>query len=470
MVTRKSANDTPPLNAEEAAPLLPSPGSRVRAKTTLDYEIDGSNNAHLFGCEQGISDEDIEALAAEDIQLDPLTRFCQEWANYVGYNLVIVRLPDPAARRMPGNQFRNPCFEVENLGEIPFDPSSLVATLQIVNGNSGGAFRLFLRDHNGQLIPDARLDRIVISDPARGYNPTPVNTTPGVPAYPSLQNPPAKPPEKSAMELRMESLQAQLFETALTRALNPPIPPPGSGLSDEDRLAVLLLSKGDLLGNVINKITAIAQAPDAASATPGWRERLIDASIDIATKNPVLIERVSSTIERIVQTILPPRQGQIINEPVSYAPEAQPNYAPAMNPAPETNLKLETLKPETNNDPENDDDMADIVECIITRLGDSTPLDMRDPLFTELANEYPLKFRFICGLIAQSDLDDIIAYISDKSELYAMLLTSPATGAHYRARVQELQNLLRQAKQSAEAKINAARQQQTEAPANAPES
>src|SRR6267142_30654 len=157
----EAANDeTPPVG------IPPNADVTVRFKQPVDPNALGRTPGSTY-------DRELQEIAAEEFPdeppPDPLTEFTNEWRNYIGYPLKIVRLPDPAVRRIPGSTYNRPCFELEQLSDMPFEPVNIVGALQIVNGNSGGVFRIWLTDETGASIPGARLDRIVIADPPKQY-------------------------------------------------------------------------------------------------------------------------------------------------------------------------------------------------------------------------------------------------------------------------------------------------------------
>src|SRR6185436_10651609 len=129
-------------------PTMPPPGTRAQVKTQISYDM----NVQPEGPQARGYATELDELALENeddlglLPSDPVTDFCERYRAYTGYNLRVVRLPDPAARRIPGQAYARPCFELEILGDTPFDPSNLPATLQMLNGNSGGVFRLLLAD------------------------------------------------------------------------------------------------------------------------------------------------------------------------------------------------------------------------------------------------------------------------------------------------------------------------------------
>jgi hypothetical protein len=152
---------------------MPPPGTPASVETKIRYDTNVnpnpaanrySNDLRELAANEFDDDDDERPLPVPN---DPLTDFCDHWREYVGYPLKVVRHPDPAVRRIPGQTYNRPCFEIESLGSTPFDPVNLVSTLQLVNGNSGGAFRLFLTDEYGSIVEGARLERIVIPDPPR---------------------------------------------------------------------------------------------------------------------------------------------------------------------------------------------------------------------------------------------------------------------------------------------------------------
>lgn len=447
-------------NESSAQPVIP-PGTK--AKVRVDYETTVDPNltsqAQRFNNElYELADTAINERMLDDtarpaaLPFDPVSDFCALWRNYAGCLMKVTRLPDPATRRMPGQQYARPCFEIESLGATPFDPANLEGTLQIVNGNSGGVFRLWLVDDNGMPIEDAHLDRVVIGDPPKQFNrrenERELFRDPRYAVNTPQQQAPAPPPQKSEMELRMERIQGELFETVLKRALNPvapTAPDPTANMSEDDRLTLLLVKQGALLPSIVQKITTLAGAPEAATIKETWQERGINALLQIAQTNPAIIERVSGVVERIVERVLPnPRAPVNIapnlqqSRPVQHAPAQRAN--PTLAAPPVTQYTENPDAPEDERpDVDEDEDIMDIISSLFTLVNDTRPFTTTDPVFRELSQAYPQKFRGALIMIATQPLDSIIAWLSTQDPLYESLLTSPITAGHYRARLAELQ-------------------------------
>lgn len=451
-------------DALETPGMMPPPGIPAQIRTEIKYErrIDPSTtNASGYP-------SDLAELAAEEDETlapsDPLSVFIETWRDYEGITLRIARLPDPAARRMRGQTYARPWFgEVENLGDMPFDPANLVSTLQMINGNSGGVFRLWLADETGRPIPGAKLDRVAIADPPRpfsGYDD---------PRYPqhTIQQPPPPAREPSQMELRVQELQERIFNQALDNALKPaPTPPPAAadpfaGLSEEDRLTLLLVKRGDVLSQITQRVTSLAQAPDNTPDKLDWKDRGLNALVGLVETNPAVVERVSGIIERIVNRVLPEQhnapgsyqQQPPQQNPQSYyqnpAPYAQP---PAqLPPAQAMPTGLPELPEPDEQEDEQDADIMDILQELFTLFSDTRPIRLDDPVFIELRKRYQIKFRVAVGLIQKTPLPDLVAWICEQSPLYETMLMSPATSTHYIARLKELQDLVIAAAQPAQA-------------------
>lgn len=439
-------------NEQAPQPVIP-PGTK--AKVRVDYETQINPNLQA----QDVADypNDLRALAADefetpaDLPLDPLSEFCATWRLYVGYPMKVTRLADPATRRIPGQAYNRPCFEVEYLSDTPFDPANLTGTLQIINGNSGGVFRLWLTDESGTPIPDARIDRVVIADPPKHFGNSPQQRQPFDPRYdidprrpwPPEPTPPAPLPQKSAMEQRIENLQATLFEDAVRRAMNPTPVAAVDGLSAEDRVGLLLLNQGGLLATLMDKVTTLAQSPEAAAVKETIGERAINAGLRIAETNPAIVERISSTLERIVDRVLPNP-----NAPVTVAANIQPPQSQQTRVSAPHPVQLPPPGPTAPDAPEPDDtdvddDIMDIVEQLFTLLTDTRPFDVNDPVFVELRETYPLKFAAAIRMIATQPLDQIVTWLKTQSPVYESLLNGPVTSEHYTNRLAELQQFCR---------------------------
>lgn len=379
-----------------------------------------------------------EELDGPDLEMpsDPLSDWLETWARFVGWSCMVIRLPDPSTRRIAGQTYNRPHFAgPEQLGAIDFDPNPInfINSLQLINGNSGGCFQLWLVNQTGQRIPESILYSVSIGNPRTATT----NTTPTPPPIPQYQVP--QSPPKSESEKRFEEMKDRLFMTAIERSLNPPAPVSGSNLSPEDQAKLYLLGNTDFLTNIFGKMTELATHAAATNEPkePTWRDRAIDGAIEVFKSNPAVVERVSTTVERIIARILPdPRHDtQPIPLPVypdSSQPQPQPQYAPPVEAA---------FEDTTDPDDEADEDM-DILDRLINLLKADTPLTWKNPLLTELLNNYPLKMKYALRMIAASTVTEIVEWIKDNgSELHAGLLDDPRLGPHLHARLAELKAL-----------------------------
>lgn len=379
---------------------------------------------------------DLDALALEaDADLsppDPLAEFLDNWQQCIGYNCEVVRLPDPADRRMPSAHYARPNFgEIERLGGVPFDPVNFVPALQMINGNSGGVFRVWLTDNAGQMIPGARLERLAIADP------------PGAKQSPQLNmhQQPAPQTERyqpSQLEQQMQQLQAQLLQTALDRALNPAppaAPPAAPSLPDEDRLALMLFKQGNLLGPIIEKIASTASQVESAGQST-WK----DKAMDYVMQNPQVgmqltgaAERVITGLTNLVATILPgASQTSSAPQPIQHAPQATPAAQAAPAPAPEA-------EPIDVEDEQETEDM-ELLEEIVTVLSGDEPL-AGNPIFQQLQKDFPERFPFYVNLIAKlPSADMMLTFIGKLTPLYRKLINGPMRD-HYLKRAEELRQL-----------------------------
>lgn len=445
----------PSLENLEAAtsddkPLAIPPGARVRVD--FDAPVDTST---LLANDSQYPDELARLAASElsdtDAPPDPLTDFCSEWSDYAGCIMRVTRLADPAARRMPGQTYNRQCLEVESLGDTPFDPVNLQGTLQLINGNSGGVFRIWLIGEDSRPISGAFLNRLAIGDPPKQYNPA----TAMQPPYYQQQPPPPKP-EPSALEIRMQQLQERLLENALTRLMTPPPDPqpqpPASTISDEDRLTLLLVKEGNLLPTVVGKLATLAGAPEAAGTKQTWSDWLKDTGGELLRTNPEIGERITNTLANVVTLVLDRLPGKQAEQP----PQPQrPQLVPysggrvePFTPRADVNTGLpEVPQPDDDDDDDQpiDESLEDatmiILEDLLGLLSGNEPLVPDHPVFINLARRYPVVFPQAVNLIAAQPLDAIILWVKGKSPLYANMFDSEVTGPHYRARLQELQTL-----------------------------
>lgn len=473
-MTRRSREQAPQIadlesaaNPVDAPGVMPPPGTRAQVETKLRYDINVDPNASRYP-------DDLRALAAEELgnddddgtdnealPLDPLTAFCEEWTQYSGCELLVVRHPDPPIRRRPGQEFNRPTLELENLGTIPFAPSNLVYDLQLINGNSGGVFRLFLRDNYGRLIDGARLDRIIIPDPTvrekrrRNYDDDDYYESRRAPVVAAAP----EPPVKSETELMVEQAQRELFTRALSRALDPPKPEPVNPLSlmsEEDRLAMSLLQKGDLLPRIVDKIASLAQQPERIESST-WKDKLADVAFDLVTKNPAIVAQTTDIITRaavaILSTFAPRGPQVVVSEPVQPAQPTRPvvhhppaqRANPAIAPAPVTRDPGSLPEtPQPDDDPDFDDDDPELIMLEeLTKLMLSTkPIRLDDPVILDLQAEYPQQFEAALAGIASLNSGVLITYICRKSEFAAEMFNSNITGPHLRRRLEELKALV----------------------------
>lgn len=470
-MTRRNSN-TPNLADLEGAnepidtpPMMPPPGTPAKARTIFDWQANIDPN-QVPG-QARYSDELRELAASEfaampELPLDPLSAFCEQWHDYAGCSLIVTRHPDPVHKRPAGRQYNIPSFEIENIGSMPFDPINIVSDLQAFNGNSGGVFRLFLRDYNNQRI--ASLDRVVIPDPPNErLNASRRRDNDYDNEHSRYREPvsaPAPSP-KSDDEIMLANAKNQLFTTALARALEPPKPAepvnPLTQLSAEDQLAFGLLKQGNTLQTVIEKIATITNQPDRIDPAPTWKDKGMDAAIQLVTQNPAIIAQVTDIATRALTalvTAFAPRASQVINEPlpahiqtVQHRPPAQrttPVLQPALQSAPVSPQAVSGL-PETNqpeDDPFDDDDPELIMLEEITKLLLSTkPLSLSDPVILDLQTEYPQQFATALGAIAAMPSGFVINYICRKSEFAADMFESH--GPHLQKRLEELKALIK---------------------------
>lgn len=407
---------------------------------------------------------ELAELAGDDLDTPPpdeISAFCYNWQNFSGYPLAIIRLPDPPERRLAGNSYARPCFNLERLGDTTFDPSNLIGTLQFVNNNSGGVFRVWLADYNGAPIPGARIERIAIGDPPRNAN---------APAAPLLQPAPAPlpapapvlPPQKSESERQLEAVKDKLFTTALERALNPQVataPTAPQLPPDQQAMLYLLGNSGtDFIGQIFGKLTDLAQQTAGVTKEPTLKERALDAGMEIIKTNPVIVERVSSVVERIVARVFgsDPRFDAVGAPPA--LPPLPPGYVyaqPQQQPPAPVGFDPETAPPDAPEDeqidPNSDGDIMDILDGLVTLLNSDKPLQLSDPLFVHLRQTFPLKFRLAVGMIASQPLDLIVDWIKENGgPLYVSLLDGPASGPFLRQRLSQLQLLIIEAKNNAQ--------------------
>ena len=447
-------------DAVEAPGLMPPPGveaaveTKIRYNRTIQPAEDDPRNSQYSDDLRDLATEELDDLPEPETS-DPCSEFLSRYQRFSGYYLRVIRLPDPAANLMPGNGFNRSCREITQLGTTTFEPLAFEQSLQILSGNSGGVFRVWLLDVDGTPIPGARLDRVVINDPPKQLRRGPYydeEETRERFYRPQSQAAPAQPPtppEKSDFEKRMENLQATLLERALTNAMNPNRPEPQNAMSD-NQLAAALIEKGDLLPKLVDRITSLAQAPDKLEQPSTWKDKLGDAAIELVTHNPQLIERTTDLVTRAAYAItnaLVAGFGQ--RQPVNSAPVYQPAPlppAPQAQPQPRQPQAVNGL-PETDQPIDHDldsdeDEEVDMIEDITKLLMGSDPLSLDDPIVLELREDYPAKFDLALKGIVAMPPQSVLAYIASKSDFAASMISGPVTGPHLRARLMELRALI----------------------------
>lgn len=462
--------DTPP----EDMPAVP-PG--VDADVTVRYKsrVRDKEKPHD-------DDRELRELAAtmeDDNPPDPLSEFLETWANYVGYNCMALRLPDPSTRRMPGQTYNRPHFgQPENLGAVTFDPNPInfINSLQIVNGNSGGCFQIWLMDNSGGRVANAVLYSVAIADPPKTERKREMEqllTAPQIQA----------PRPQSDSERKLEETKDRLFNTALERALNPVAAAPalgGNNLSSEDNAALFLLSKTDFLGSIFGKLSSLAEQAATVTATkePTIKDRALDAAVNIITNNPAIVERLSATFERIVARVLPDPRIDTPAPPYYYPPQQQPGA-----PQPPPSAPTQPAQPGTEYQPDTpnpndeltisleDDDLMTILDELTALLNSNEPLTLDSPVIAELLKDYPVKARIALRTIASESLDDIIEWIKDTGgPLYVSLLDGPASGPFLRERLAAFKQVCETAQAQVKAKQQPAAASAPEtAPETAPE-
>lgn len=481
----------------EAPGIMPPPGIVAAVHTNVRYQRVITPN------ESGNYSDELRDLAGseydgeelpEPVPQDPYTEFVNTWRKYHGYPLKIVRLPDPADKRMPGHTYNSPCFELTLLSDMPFDANNLIGMLQVINNNSGGVFRVFLTDEIGRPIPGARLDRLVVADPPKQYNQrynqqSQRQFDPDYDGYDEReryyrrerQTPPT-PPETSEGNKRLEQLKDNLFEKLLNRALDPPVQPvpdPLSTLSPDDRLALGLLQRGDILETAVSRIANLAQAPDRIESST-WKDKLADAGLQLVTNNPQIITSATDIISRATVAITSALANafasrgqtgqQIVNEPIPVtqhapaqrvpAPRLTPHLAPPLTPQGVNGLP-ETPQPEDEGLDEEEAEI-DMIEEVVKLLLSEKPLSLDDPVVLDISEAYPEAFQRIMLAVASIPSTTLIQIICGKSDFCADLFNSQRNGPYLRQRLEELKTLLKQP-------INAnAETSQTEAPAGEP--
>lgn len=428
------------------------PGTRASVRTTISYDktVDPDSDERAGN---GYSLDELAAAEAGNLEApDPLTEFVEQYENFVGYNLMLLRIPDAAHKRLPGQTYVRPNFTgMENLGTIPFElnPASLIQAMQFANGNSGGTFKIWLIDQLGRRALETPQVMVTIADPPQ--QPRRARYDPDYDEYRPRYAPPAQPtapPQKTEVEI----LKDDLFHRVMLKALDDK-PAPVAQLSGEDNAALFLFKQTDYLSTMFSKMKDLSQTVENPGPS-SWRERLTDAAVGLATSNPQVLGQVSSIIERIVARIFPnpnTTQPAPVNQPAPRQQQFQP--APIQQP-PSTfqPLPIQSGLPQFEAPPSPEDienDEMEIIEEIITLLSNTEPLDANSPVFVELRKEYPVMFPAMVQIIAVQPLDAVVSYIAGKSDLFDSLL-NPATpgGQHLRKRLGELQALCQAAIQA----------------------
>lgn len=457
-----NAPDTPGLESLEAAhseaqPLAIPPGARVRVD--FDAPVDTTNlvnNSRYSDELAGLAAAELEG--DDEIPVDPLTQFAVDYAAYAGYTMRITRLADPAARRIPGQTYNRQCLEVESLGDTPFDPTNLQGTLQLINGNSGGVFRLWIIGEDSK--PVGYLPRVVIGDPPKSFNPI-------TPATVYQQPPAPTKPEPTEFELQMQDLQRRLLSNALNRLMEPPpsVAPPQSTLSDEQKLTLMLAERGAILPGVVENLAKLASAGDNVNKAQSWTEWLQETGGRLLETHPEIGERIMNTASNLVALFInrfpggspignpTPQQPYTGGRVEPLAPQRLRAVAPR-RPAPVASVTNLPEVPDPDDDIEVDSPLDReqeienatmiVLEDLIALLSGTEPLRADHPVFVKLNTEHPAVFQQAIAMIAQYPLDPIIAWVKSKSPLYASLLDGEVTGPHLHNRLQELKTLVTQ--------------------------
>lgn len=393
-----------------------------------------------------IFDDELNRLALEEDQhLAPPSTFADFLESFSEYNgraeCQVVRLPDPVDKRIPGSRYARTNFtETEVLGPVPFDIATLLPSIQMLNGDSGGVFRIFLVDHEGRMIPGARLERLALPDPLGAHRHDQATQPQQQPSQPHVE---FREREPSEAERLIQSLQTRMMQTALERAINPPVPAPASPLSTlspDDQLAMLLLTKTDVLGSAIERISAVVSAGETSAAPSTWQDKIME----VVTHNPTIVDRVGSIADRLLARIFGPDAR--FDNMASFTPApVQPVRAPAqpVRAAQPTNLPDEAPDT-TRDDPGFDDDDAQdmkLLQDVITYLTGTDPIVRDHPIFKHLREAYPARFPFYVNMIADAPSVDVLIFgITQAYPLFDALMHS-SLAPHYHNRLGELKTL-----------------------------
>lgn len=471
--TRNPTNEIADLEGTQAQPLdpgvlMPPAGVPVTAETKLRWDANAVASPPAYPDDlRQLAEDETDNLPDPEPELDPLSAFCQEWQRFAGYSLRVVRLPDPPSFR-PGSGYARPCSQVESFGYVQFYPMHLEQAIQELNGNSGGIFRLFLTDTTGAPIPGASVNHVAIADPpkSRQRDPQPA-PAPQPPPQPQYQAPPER--QLSAAEIRLQDMQDKIFEQVLMRALNPPPPPappdPLAQMDPETRIAYDLLKSGNMLPNVIERLSNLAQSPEKQLES-SWKDKAVDMIGNVVTERPEIVPQLLGVavngikeLGSVLARAFVPNAAQIItaeplpvNPPVIHHPPAQranPQVAPVPPRAPSVN-GLEETDQASDHDLDQDDPEDIMMQAITEYLMSEKPINLQDKVFKDLQLIDPGLFAQALGLFATLPLDNIINYIGTKNKFALDMLMDKRQGAYLRQRLQELQDTIKRAYEQAQ--------------------
>lgn len=477
--SRTTTNEIADLEGTQAQPLdpgvlMPRAGVPVTAETKLRWDANAVPQAPDYGEDlRQLAEDETDNLPEPEPELDPLSSFCQEWQRFAGYSLKVVRFPDPPSYR-PGTGYNRPCIQIESLGYIQFYPMHLEQAIQELNGNSGGIFRLFLTDTTGAPIPGASVSQVAIGDPPRRPKERDPQPTPA-PQPPQYQAPPAPVQERqlSAAEIRLQDMQDKIFEQVLMRALNPPPPPappdPLAQMDPETRIAYDLLKSGNMLPNVIERLSNLAQSPEKQLES-SWKDKAVDMIGNVVTERPEIVPQLLGVavngikeLGSVLARAFVPNAAQIITaEPIIHNPanapsvvhhppaqRANPQVAPVPPRAPSVN-GLEETDQASDHDLDQDDPEDIMMQAITEYLMSEKPINLQDKVFKDLQLIDPGLFAQALGLFATLPLDNIINYIGTKNKFALDMLMDKRQGAYLRQRLQELQDTIKRAYEQAQ--------------------